>query len=49
MNKWHLDDLAIGDILTWIAAIILWLTKVIDLQIFILFVLLRFEITLHFK
>ena len=42
----HLD---VGGILAWIIMLLLWIFKVVDSQIFILFVLLKFEFIFYFR
>ena len=42
----HLD---VGGILAWITMFLLWIFKVVDSQIFILFVLLKFEFIFYFR
>lgn len=42
----HLD---VGGILAWITMLLLFIFKVVDFQIFILFVLLKFEFIFYFR
>jgi hypothetical protein len=48
-GKMRLTQIEIGSIIAWIIAIILFATKLIDFQIFILFALLKLEITVNFR
>lgn len=46
MNIKYID---FGEILAWIAAILLFALKIIDFQIFILFVLLKIKVKINFR